>query len=88
MERILGFTVETGISLEHGLDVKLTLLDTGQEMSRALRERHVRIFQGHGIVSGVRGTTVMLDRVPADDGRRIARYCRVQRLSPAKEPRS
>jgi hypothetical protein len=41
---------------------------------------HIRIFQGHGIVSGVRGTTVALNRVPASDVRRIARYYWVHRI--------
>jgi len=35
---------------------------------------HIRLFQSHGVVSGVRGTTVLLNRVGADDVGRIARY--------------
>ena len=41
---------------------------------------HIRIFQTHGIVSGVKGTTVLLNRVPASDVRRIARYYWVERI--------
>jgi hypothetical protein len=41
---------------------------------------HIRIFQGHGIVSGVRGTTVLLNRVPAGDVRQISRYYWVQNV--------
>lgn len=43
---------------------------------------HIRLFQGHGVVSGVQGTTVLLNRVPADDVRRIARYYWVRRIAP------
>jgi hypothetical protein len=35
---------------------------------------HVRVFQGLGVVSGVRGTTVLLNRVRPQDVRQIARY--------------
>jgi hypothetical protein len=41
---------------------------------------HIRIFQAHGIVSGVKGTTVLLSRVPASDVRRLARYYWVERI--------
>jgi hypothetical protein len=41
---------------------------------------HIRIFQTHGIVSGVKGTTVLLSRVPASDVRRLARYYWVERI--------
>jgi len=42
---------------------------------------HVRLFQGYGVVSGVRGTTVLLNRVRPEDVRRIARYYWVRRIS-------
>jgi len=45
---------------------------------------HMRVFQAHGIVSGVRGTTVLLNRVPPEDVRQIARYYWVQRISPQR----
>ena len=41
---------------------------------------HIRLFQGYGVVSGVEGTTVLLDRVRPDDVRRIARYYWVRRI--------
>jgi hypothetical protein len=41
---------------------------------------HIRIFQAHGIVSGVKGTTVLLNRVPTGDVRKISRYYWVQRI--------
>jgi hypothetical protein len=43
---------------------------------------HVRLFQGYGVVSGVRGTTVLMNRVRPDDVRRIARYYWVRRITP------
>lgn len=43
---------------------------------------HIRLFQTHGTVSGVRGTTVLINRVRADDVRRIARYYWVRRIAP------
>jgi hypothetical protein len=42
---------------------------------------HVRLFQGFGVVSGVRGTTVLLNRVRPEDVRRIARYYWVRRIA-------
>jgi hypothetical protein len=41
----------------------------------------VRLFQGYGVVSGVRGTTVLLNRVRPEDVRRIARYYWVRRIT-------
>lgn len=41
---------------------------------------HVRLFQGYGVVSGVRGTTVLLNRVRPQDVGRIARYYWVRRI--------
>lgn len=43
---------------------------------------HIRLFQSYGVVSGVRGTTVLVNRVSPDDLRRIARYYWVKRISP------
>ena len=42
---------------------------------------HIRIFQTHGIVSGVRGTTLLLNRVAPDDVRRISRYYWVRHIT-------
>jgi hypothetical protein len=42
---------------------------------------HVRLFQGYGVVSGVRGTTVLVNRVQPEDVRRIARYYWVRRIT-------
>jgi hypothetical protein len=50
----------------------------------APEEFHVRLFQTYGVVSGVRGTTVVLDRVKAEDVRRLARYYWIKRI--ARQP--
>lgn len=42
---------------------------------------HVRLFQGYGVVSGVQGRTVRLDRVTPEDVRRIAHYYWVRRIA-------
>ncbi|HEV8641773.1 MAG TPA: hypothetical protein VGV13_11800 [Methylomirabilota bacterium] len=43
---------------------------------------HIRLFQGYGVVSGVRGTSVLINRVRADDVWRIARHYWVRRIAP------
>ena len=43
---------------------------------------HIRLFQEHGVVSGVKGTTILLNRVRPEDIHRIARYYWVKRISP------
>jgi hypothetical protein len=47
----------------------------------APEEFHVRLFQTHGVVSGVRGTTVLLNRVPAQELAQIGRYYWVRRVT-------
>ena len=46
---------------------------------------HIRLFQSYGVVSGVRGTTVFVNRVSPDDLRRIARYYWVKRITMQSE---
>ncbi len=46
---------------------------------------HIRLFQGYGVVSGVQGTTVLVNRVSPDDLRRIARYYWVKRITMQSE---
>ena len=43
---------------------------------------HIRLFQRYGIVSGVRGRTVLVNRVSPEDLRRIAHYYWVERITP------
>jgi len=47
----------------------------------APEEFHIRLFQTHGVVSGVKGTAVRLNRVAAADVARIARYYWVRRVT-------
>ena len=56
------------------------LVNVAVTLGFAPEDFHIRIFQTHGIVSGVKGTTVLLNRVPAADVRRIARYYWVERI--------
>ncbi len=48
---------------------------------------HIRLLQSYGVVSGVRGTTVLMNRVSPDDLRRIARYYWIQRITMQSEGR-
>ena len=48
----------------------------------APEEFHIRLFQSYGVVSGVRGTTVLMNRVRDEDVRRIARHYWVRRIAP------
>ena len=91
----LAWQIYLFVSAQRRLDAALRPeLDRGGPVNVAVtlgfapEDFHIRVFQSHGVVSGVSGTTVMLNRVPADDVRRIARYYWVQRISPPKEPRS
>jgi hypothetical protein len=92
---VLGWQTYLLVSAGRRLDASLRAdLDRGGPVNVVItlgfapEDFHIRVFQSHGIVSGVRGTTVTLSRVPAADVRRIARYYWVQRISPPKEPRS
>ena len=42
---------------------------------------HIRLFQEYGVVSGVQGTTIMLNRVRPEDVRRIAHYYWVRQIT-------
>jgi hypothetical protein len=42
---------------------------------------HIRLFQSCGIVSGVQGRTVLVNRVAPEDLRRIAHYYWVERIT-------
>jgi len=58
------------------------LVNVAVTLGFAPEDFHIRLFQGHGVVSGVRGTTVLLNRVPREDVERIARYYWVRRIAP------
>ncbi len=47
---------------------------------------HIRLFQRYGVVSGVRGTTVLVNRVSGGDVHRLARHYWVRRIAPQPGP--
>lgn len=49
-------------------------LNVAVRLGFAPEEFHIRLFQEYGVVRGVQGTTVLLDRVRAEDVVRLARY--------------
>ena len=62
------------LAREPSLDVAVTL-------GFAPEDFHIRLFQGYGVVSGVRGATILLNRVRPDDVWRIARHYWVQKVA-------
>jgi hypothetical protein len=46
---------------------------------------HIRLLQSYGVVNGVQGTTVLVNRVSPGDVRRIARYYWIQRITMQSE---
>jgi hypothetical protein len=72
--RRVGPDVADGLARQPFVNVAVTL-------GFAPEEFHVRLFQTHGVVSGVRGTTVLLNRVAAHDVARIGRYYWVRRVA-------
>ena len=61
-------------------------VDVEVSLGFAPEDFHIRVFQTHGIVSGVRGTTVLLKRVTPENVRRISRYYWVQRIHLQRSP--
>ena len=60
------------------------LVDVVIALGFAPEEFHIRLFQDYGVVSGARGTTVLVHRVRPEDVRRIARYYWVRRIAPGR----
>jgi len=58
------------------------LVNVAITLGFAPEDFHIRLFQGYGVVSGVRGTTVLINRVRPDDVRRLARHYWVRRIAP------
>jgi hypothetical protein len=58
------------------------LVNVAVTLGFAPEDFHVRLLQTYGVVSGVRGTTVRLNRVRTDDVRRLARHYWVRRIGP------
>ncbi len=57
-------------------------VDVAVVLPFAPEDFHLRLFQGYGVVSGVHGTEVLLNRVLPRDVERIARYYWVRRIAP------
>jgi len=57
-------------------------VDIAVTLGFAPEDFHIRLFQGYGVVSGVRGGTVLLNRVSPDDVWRIARHYWVRKITP------
>ena len=70
--------VDAGLrpALERGGPVNIAIT-----LGFAPEDFHIRVFQGHGVVSGVRGTTVLLNRVTPEEVWRIARYYWIRRIA-------
>lgn len=71
--------------IEGGLQAALRQrepMDVAVTLNFPPEDFHIRLFQGYGVVSGVQGTTVLVNRIRPDDVRRIARYYWVRRISP------
>ena len=62
--------------------VRERLVNVVVTLGFAPEEFHIRLFQDFGVVSGVRGTMVLVNRVRPDDVRRMARYYWVRRITP------
>lgn len=56
-------------------------LDVAVTLGFAPEDFHIRLFQGYGVVSGVRGATILLNRVRPDDVWRIARHYWVRKVA-------
>ena len=89
----VGWEIYLMVSATRRLDPDLAgeldrggLVNVAVTLGFAPEDFHIRIFQGHGIVSGVRGTTVELRRVKPDDARQIARYYWVDRVATLPMP--
>jgi hypothetical protein len=75
--------ISAGRRLDAGLASDLErgeLVNVAVTLGFAPEDFHIRIFQTHGIVSGVKGTTVRLNRVAPGDVRKMSRYYWVQRI--------
>ena len=85
---VLGWQAFLALSAPRRVDAALAAqLEQGGSADIAVtlgfppEDFHIRVFQTHGIVSGVRGTTVLLNRVTPENVHRISRYYWVQRIN-------
>ena len=89
----LGWQAFLAVSAPRRVDAALAArlaeadhVDVAVTLGFAPEDFHIRVFQTHGIVSGVRGTTVLLNRVTPENVRRISRYYWVLRIHPPRSP--
>ena len=87
----LGWEAYLMVSATRRLDPELgralerdDLVNVAVTLGFAPEDFHIRLFQTYGIVSGVQGMTVKLQRVPADGVARLARLYWVRRIT--REP--
>ena len=85
---VVGWQIFLALSAPRRVDAALAsqltqggYVNVAITLAFAPEDFHIRVFQTHGVVSGVRGTTVLLNRVTPDHVRRISRYYWVQRLA-------
>jgi hypothetical protein len=83
-----GWAAFLGLTASWRMEPELTralanepLVNVAVTLGFAPEDFHIRLFQSHGVVSGVRGTTVLLNRVRPEDVGRIARYYWVRRIA-------
>jgi hypothetical protein len=57
-------------------------LNVAVSLRFAPEDFHIRLFQGYGVVSGVQGSMILLNRVRPEEVRRIAQYYWVRRITP------
>ena len=83
----LGWETYLSVSATRRLDAELArelerggLVNVVVTLDFAPEDFHIRIFQTHGIVSGVKGTAVRLNRVAPGDVKKMSRYYWVERI--------
>lgn len=58
------------------------LLNVAGTLRFAPEDFHIRLFQDYGVVSGIQGSTILLNLVRPEEVRRIAQYYWVRRITP------
>ncbi len=80
-EAFLGVTAPRRIEPELAQALaREPLVNVAVTLGFAPEEFHIRLFQTYGVVSGVQGSTVLLNRVPTEGVARLARYYWVRRI--------
>jgi len=84
-----GWQAFLGLSAPGRIDAALVpalarggLVNVRVTLGFAPEDFHTRLFQDYGVVRGVEGPTLLLNRVRTEDVRRIARFYWVRRIAP------